>query len=115
MNKQDFETTLAAAVSAPRHPSALAAIEASISSDIHAILSARGDTHGDFADHAAFTQALKRILYDGYRPEHSDILRESAEMIAHKLGRILAGDPDFKDHWADIAGYATLVADRCTK
>ena len=31
-------------------------------------------------------------------------------MIAHKLGRICAGDPDFPDHYKDIAGYATLVA-----
>ena len=30
-------------------------------------------------------------------------------MIAHKIGRILAGDPSFQDHWADIAGYATLI------
>ena len=31
-------------------------------------------------------------------------------MIAHKIGRILAGDPNHIDHWLDIAGYATLVA-----
>lgn len=34
------------------------------------------------------------------------------EMIAHKVGRILAGNPHFEDHWADIAGYARLSADR---
>ena len=28
------------------------------------------------------------------------------------LGRILAGDPNFHDHWLDISGYAKLVADR---
>ena len=41
--------------------------------------------------------------------------RESLDMIAHKIGRILAGDPDFRDHWDDIAGYAKLVADKCSK
>ena len=80
-----------------------------------AILAARGQTHGDYPLHAAITQAIKRVLYDHYTTSHSDIARESMEMIAHKLGRILAGDPDFQDHWHDIAGYATLIADRCTK
>jgi len=36
--------------------------------------------------------------------------REALDMTAHKIGRILAGDPDHKDHWDDIAGYTTLVA-----
>ena len=26
-------------------------------------------------------------------------------------GALLAGDPDFLDHWIDIAGYAKLVVD----
>lgn len=30
-------------------------------------------------------------------------------MIAHKIARILNGDPDYDDSWVDIAGYATLV------
>jgi hypothetical protein len=29
-------------------------------------------------------------------------------MTANKWGRILAGDAHFKDHWNDLAGYATL-------
>jgi hypothetical protein len=32
-------------------------------------------------------------------------------MIVDKISRIVCGDPDFVDHWRDIAGYATLVAD----
>jgi len=35
-------------------------------------------------------------------------------MIAHKIGRILNGDPNYADSWIDIAGYAKLVADRLT-
>ena len=30
-------------------------------------------------------------------------------MILHKVARILNGDPDYVDSWADIAGYAQLV------
>lgn len=29
-------------------------------------------------------------------------------MIAHKMGRILAGDAEFIDHWDDIEGYAHI-------
>lgn len=38
--------------------------------------------------------------------------REALEMIAHKIARILNGDPNYADSWHDVAGYATLVADR---
>jgi hypothetical protein len=34
-------------------------------------------------------------------------------MIAHKIGRIMAGDPNFHDHWADLSGYAELAANKC--
>jgi hypothetical protein len=37
---------------------------------------------------------------------------EALEMIANKIARILNGDPDYADSWTDIAGYATLVAER---
>jgi hypothetical protein len=33
-------------------------------------------------------------------------------MIAHKIARIINGDETYSDSWADIAGYAKLVADR---
>jgi hypothetical protein len=35
--------------------------------------------------------------------------KEGIEMIEHKLCRILCGDPNFRDHWQDIAGYAMRV------
>jgi len=38
--------------------------------------------------------------------------KEAVEMIAHKLGRIVNGDPHYDDSWVDIAGYAKLVSDR---
>jgi hypothetical protein len=43
------------------------------------------------------------------KPEHA----ESLEMIAHKIGRILAGNENFHDHWDDIAGYAKLGSEAC--
>jgi len=41
--------------------------------------------------------------------------QEALEMIAHKIARILNGDPNYVDSWVDIAGYAKLVADRLAK
>ena len=38
--------------------------------------------------------------------------RETLDMIAHKIGRILNGDPNYHDSWHDIIGYTKLVADR---
>jgi len=38
--------------------------------------------------------------------------REALEMIAHKIARIINGDPNYADSWVDIAGYAKLVSDR---
>jgi len=33
-------------------------------------------------------------------------------MFCAKMARLLNGDPNHKDSWHDIAGYATLVHDR---
>lgn len=33
--------------------------------------------------------------------------------IADKIARILNGDPEYRDNWHDIAGYAKLAEDRC--
>lgn len=85
------------------------------SRDTAALLNERGKTHGDYGDHARITQGLKVQMYSHYSAKHDSAMREAMEMIAHKIGRILAGDPDFRDHWADISGYAMLVADRCSK
>lgn len=78
-----------------------------------ALLNERAKTHGDFAIHAQATCAIKdvMVMYPNWM-EMQDTQREALDMIAHKIGRILAGDPNFKDHWDDIAGYAKLVANR---
>lgn len=75
------------------------------------MLDARGKRYGDFESHAAITQNIKAVMRECDNwVLMSDDKREALEMIAHKIGRILNGDPDYKDSWDDIAGYATLVA-----
>jgi hypothetical protein len=46
---------------------------------------------------------------EAYRWKLSVSQREALEMILHKIARILNGDPNFKDSWTDIIGYARLV------
>lgn len=76
-------------------------------------LTERGTTHGDFSDNSAVSQNLKRILFQGPSSHlFSSVQAEALDMIAHKLSRIVAGDPNHKDHWHDIAGYAKLVEER---
>ena len=80
---------------------------------IEETLAERQKTHGDFITHAVISQHLKKTIhyYEGHRELDPDQL-EALEMIAHKIARILNGNPNTHDHWHDIAGYATLVADR---
>ena len=91
------------------------------------VLADRGVRYGKFTGHAEITQALKRLMRGevcaGTSSKVADRVKsrvaemqpdqiECLEMIAHKVGRILNGDPHYGDSWRDIAGYATLVADR---
>jgi hypothetical protein len=84
--------------------------------DITVTLEERGSRYGAFKNHAAVTQELKRTLYrhmDNVSKVECDADQlEALEMICHKIGRIVNGDPDYVDSWVDIAGYAKLVADR---
>ncbi len=78
---------------------------------IDAILAERQKTHGSFETHANCTQVLEDTFYS-FKPSHfyNSVMREGLHMIFHKLGRIAAGCATHKDHWDDIAGYATLVS-----
>ena len=83
--------------------------------DIVATLNARAQEYGKFKDGANLMQSIKRLLAD-HAAKHGktfvDDQWEALEMIVHKIARIVNGNPDKVDHWVDIAGYATLVADR---
>jgi hypothetical protein len=70
----------------------------------------RAATHGLFEDHAKCTQALKRAMRESKNWEVlPDQQKEALDMIAHKIGRVLSGNPSHADHWHDIAGYSILV------
>lgn len=90
--------------------------------DVNATLNSRANTHGDFRNNGNIMQALKNVMRSKGvnwptpsvpKPQNTlDLTPEQCEaldMIQHKIGRILSGNPNEPDHWHDIAGYATLV------
>lgn len=77
--------------------------------DTETLITTRRGTHGDWAVQSANEQAIKDVLRSG--PAWANMTpgqRAAAEMIAVKLSRIVSGNPDEPDHWADISGYARL-------
>ncbi len=90
-------------------------LEEAEETNIDKTLDARGKDYGKFRDSAALMQGIKRLLADHASRNNktfADDQWEALEMIVHKMCRIVNGNPDKVDHWVDIAGYATLVADR---
>lgn len=78
--------------------------------DINETLETRGGTHGVFAESAITVQRLKETMHQAPNWKGlSAAQKEALEMAQHKIGRILHGDPNFADHWADIIGYIKLV------
>ena len=79
-------------------------------SSIDATLTERGNRYGEFERHATITQGIKREMQASPNWDNlTDSMREALEMTAHKIGRILNGDPYYLDSWHDIIGYIRLV------
>ncbi len=87
-------------------------------------LKERGSNYGDANVQFALAQALKEAMRgnlaeEGYETEAEAIeqawaelpavARESLDMLATKVSRIVTGGAGHLDNWHDIAGYATLT------
>lgn len=78
--------------------------------EIKEILAERQTTYGDYADVAHRSQAIKSALRGSKNwSKLVSCQRETLEMVANKLARILEGDPMHRDGWIDAAGYLQLV------
>lgn len=80
--------------------------------DVDNTVTQRGERYGLFADGAVIMQDLKAVMratpgWERLTPSQ----REALEMIQHKIGRVLNGDPMYVENFTDIAGYAILVKD----
>lgn len=80
--------------------------------DIEKTLKDRGERYGKFINLAMIDQRLKCDMHVAGWFKLAPDQAEALEMIAQKIARILAGDPNYADSWHDIAGYATLVEQR---
>jgi hypothetical protein len=79
------------------------------------VLNDRAKDYGKFIEGAEIMQMLKRLVHNYIEDRGTPLAfdqREAIDMIIHKMGRIINGNPDKVDHWVDVAGYSTLVADR---
>ena len=84
-------------------------------SDVDSTLEQRGNRYGSFEGHAHVTQDLKETIRWHLLQRKKELAhdqQEALDMICHKIGRIVNGDPDYADSWHDIAGYASLVDKR---
>jgi hypothetical protein len=80
---------------------------------INDTLKSRATQHGPFMDNGRVIQGLKDIARSGIHWDDLDPdMKEAIDMILHKIGRIINGDPYHLDHWHDIQGYAKLVEQR---
>jgi hypothetical protein len=79
--------------------------------DIEKTLAQRGERYGKFSSHAEISQGIKEAMGAPGWGKLSFSQREALEMIAHKIGRIINGDPLYVDNFRDIIGYAQLVVD----
>lgn len=78
-------------------------------------LNNRAAKYGRFVDVAATAQGIVQLVGGHLVARNVGLENDQAMslyMIATKLARIAHGDPHDADNWLDIAGYATLVAER---
>ena len=82
-------------------------------SGISDTLEERGKRYGNYLKQTEISNDLRTRMMNTPGWEKMEVDMEDAlTMIAVKISRILNGDPFYSDNWHDIAGYATLVADR---
>ena len=89
--------------------------EAEADTDVDAILDERATTYGSFISVALFAQEMKELIRSALDEQNAGLQadhQEALDMITSKIARIIIGDSNHIDSWLDIAGYATLVADR---
>jgi hypothetical protein len=86
--------------------------------DLIEILKERGTRYGPFINQAHIAQQMKKVIRDGlavnatfqnFGDARKAVIEEGLEMIAHKIARLVNGQPDDEDSWVDISGYASVT------
>lgn len=79
------------------------------------VLDTRADQYGSFMQGADIAVRIKGIMHNAIARKDMHLYPDqllALDMIAVKISRIVNGNASHRDSWLDIAGYATLVADR---
>jgi DNA-binding CsgD family transcriptional regulator len=112
--KQKAQLGLGAKVEAKAEAKAEAKVEAN-ADEVDKVLDARANQYGSFMQSADVTIKIKSIIHNAVARNDLHLYPDqllALDMIAVKISRILTGNPNHRDSWLDIAGYAKLVADR---
>jgi hypothetical protein len=78
--------------------------------EVNEILSQREQQYGQYNIVSDISQNIKAIIKDS--PNYKSMptyMKESLDMIANKMARILNGNYYLRDSWNDISGYSGLV------
>lgn len=84
-------------------------------SGVDKVLDTRAEQYGSFMQSADTVIRIKGIMHNAIARNEVHLYPDqlqALDMIATKISRIVNGNPNHTDSWTDIAGYATLVADR---
>ena len=84
-------------------------------SGVDKVLDTRAGQYGSFMQSADTVIRIKSIMHNAVARNEVHLYPDqlqALDMIATKISRIVNGNPNHTDSWTDIAGYATLVADR---
>jgi uncharacterized protein YdhG (YjbR/CyaY superfamily) len=79
------------------------------------VLDTRAEQYGSFMQSSDTVIRIKGIMHNAIARNEVHLYPDqlqALDMIATKISRIVHGNPNHLDSWIDIAGYATLVADR---
>lgn len=84
------------------------------STSVQDTLNDRASRYGDIETLMTLSQNIQQAMRGSKNWwELVPAQREALQMIASKIARILNGDPNYKDNWHDIQGYARLAEERC--
>lgn len=84
--------------------------------DTKDMLKERGSKYGNYLEQTRIINNIADAIHEtgagvAWLDMEAD-QKDALYMIIVKMSRILNGNPDYVDNWEDIAGYATLVANR---
>jgi hypothetical protein len=84
-------------------------------SGVGKVLDERASQYGSYMQASDTAIRIKGVMHNAVARNEAHLYPDqlqALDMIATKISRIVNGNPNHTDSWIDIAGYATLVADR---